>query len=367
MIAVLLDFISKKNENFNFWFVLLKEFYLSALYPKIFQDLGISYKTDDTGFAHHCPYEIQCLLIEKFSTLTSNSSISKVLWDPSNGPITLEILRQSASMPLKHHENIKKALDAYKSWLLDPSKVGLFGEKVQEYWQTYLRNMLALFYVKSTGEEIANHVSICKHALSFVSTLTVELAPKLTNETWESFQTTLLNTVTDFFTRMKTAPGGEQGLVGAADALVHTLFFVWIKSTVTTKEMWGDFQGKISALITWKAVVSQWKEKVVQLTYILKDFIYNVNQVELLVGPKKGGKVSTNIQRDPKLDAINWDQDRITEIWFIMLDILGNINKIPDPINYEIAMTCQKEIIELLMQAEYESLPYDGTLYFLLC
>jgi hypothetical protein len=102
------------------------------------------------------------------------------------------------------------------------------------------------------------------------------------------------------------------------------------------------------------------KEKIIQLTYILKDFIYNTNEVELLAGPKKAGKVSTTTPRDPKLDAISWNEDRITEIWFIMLDILGNLNKISEPANFEIAMSCMKEVIELLLQAEQEALQYDG-------
>jgi hypothetical protein len=39
---------------------------------------------------------------------------------------------------------------------------------------------------------------------------------------------------------------------------------------------------------------------------------------------------------------------------------LGNLNKINDPINYEIAMTCMRETIELLLIAQQETLQYDG-------
>lgn len=79
----------------------------------------------------------------------------------------------------------------------------------------------------------------------------------------------------------------------------------------------------------------------IQLTHILKDFIYNVNEVEFLTIPKKISKISTTTPRyfyflfffsnkkirDPKLDSIDWNEDRITQIWFIMLGYLINILK----------------------------------------
>jgi hypothetical protein len=63
----------------------------------------------------------------------------------------------------------------------------------------------------------------------------------------------------------------------------------------------------------------------------LKDFIYSVNEVDMLTAPKRRMNVTTVVPRDAKLDAINWNEDRITDCWFVFLDILGNLNKINEP------------------------------------
>jgi hypothetical protein len=139
-------------------------------------------------------------------------------------------------------------------------------------------------------------------------------------DTWVSLQTTILNTCVQFISRLDS--NVDQSLTPLSDILFQTLYFIWIKSEITTKEMWGELQSKLSNLTHRKPVVSMWKEKIIQLTYILKDFIYNVNEADLLgLTPKKVNRVTTTTPRDAKLDAINWNQDRILEIWFIMLGI----------------------------------------------
>jgi hypothetical protein len=49
---------------------------------------------------------------------------------------------------------------------------------------------------------------------------------------------TLLNAIFDLLTRLSHAPPVEQGLVVVADPMYQALFFAWIKSPITTKEMW---------------------------------------------------------------------------------------------------------------------------------
>lgn len=274
----------------------------------------------------------------------------------------LEIARQGCLMyPVNtYNETIKRTMDVFKSWLMDLSKSDIFGDRLHQYWRAFIGNVLQVFTVKSQGsEETTAHIAICKQSVAILSYFSQELAKKLDNETWTHLQLTILSSTFEFVNRIDKATQSEQGIASAADFLFQALFFIWIKSEVTTKEMWGEFQQKISSLVHWKSTVSNWKEKLIQLTFILKDFIFASSDIELLTGPKKVGRATTSVPRDAKLDAINWNEDRITEIWFIMLDILGNINKISDPNNYEIAMSCMREAIELLLQAEQDSLQYD--------
>src|SRR4051812_13320819 len=72
---------------------------------------------------------------------------------------------------------------------------------------------------------------------------------------------------------------------------LQALYFFWIRSQINTDEMWKDLYKKVTALVNWKANLVQWKvtvvlqqsliscqEKVIQLTYILKDFLYSTEK-----------------------------------------------------------------------------------------
>lgn len=58
--------------------------------------------------------------------------------------------------------------------------------------------------------------------------------------------------------------------------MINKLLFIWIASQTTTEDMWLTFKDKIGQLLEWKATVSQWKEKMVQLTHVLNDFFYRI-------------------------------------------------------------------------------------------
>lgn len=47
--------------------------------------------------------------------------------------------------------------------------------------------------------------------------------------------------------------------------------------------------------------------------------MYNVATSELLSGPRRTGKASTQIERSPLLDNLHWNAERITTTWFIIL------------------------------------------------
>lgn len=58
--------------------------------------------------------------------------------------------------------------------------------------------------------------------------------------------------------------------------MMNKLLFIWIASQTTTEDMWLAFKDKIGQLLEWRATVSQWKEKMVQLTHVLNDFFYRI-------------------------------------------------------------------------------------------
>jgi hypothetical protein len=41
--------------------------------------------------------------------------------------------------------------------------------------------------------------------------------------------------------------------------MFRQLFLIWIRSSITTEDMWIAFKDKMQTLLDWKALVTQWK------------------------------------------------------------------------------------------------------------
>ncbi|ELR12266.1 uncharacterized protein ACA1_372450 [Acanthamoeba castellanii str. Neff] len=150
-----------------------------------------------------------------------------------------------------------------------------------------------------------------------------------------------------------------------------SLFLVWIRSEVTTEAMWQDFNAKLATLVNWKATLTQWEEKVLQLTYIL---IENTYPKPMVPEPKKkkgnvakesednkekepkattgGGDDKKRQPRDARLTSMTWNQLKIQTMWDITLHILGNLCDIKDPPNFSTAISCVSQVVDLMCEAE---------------
>lgn len=202
---VLLEFITKKTNNFLFWFNLFKEKYLMTFYPKIFQELRLLDKYDGTWHSycmsrwHYCDLMVLITLIFTFNAFVfdwqtvdskvdarmkfklrlckgwqfgvcpcvscflsflsflakrcvfffeererergregggrgkrrstssygltddiigENNTVFPILWDTTfNGPILLEISRQTCLLPLSFNTTIRTSIQIFRSWL----------------------------------------------------------------------------------------------------------------------------------------------------------------------------------------------------------------------------------------------------------
>ncbi|PRP87619.1 ral GTPase-activating protein subunit alpha-1-like [Planoprotostelium fungivorum] len=351
-ITQFLDALEKKDtEDFDFWFTLFKEFYLSTLYPKIFQELKLLSKTDDTGFVLGCPGDIQQLLVDRLEKWSSNSSISHALWDNNNAPILNEISRQTCSvLPINFADTVHKSNMIFYQWLSDSGP--RLGARYQKYWQLYLDNVCSVFTRKDKLED-TTYQGLCRKTVNLIISV-CNLDSNIDDATWTSFQMSYLKSVHTQFAHCQSKEGS---MGGVPDQIFGTLLYAWIKSPATTKMMWSEFQALVSELREWKFIVAVWKEKLVQLSYILKDFIYSTHKHADLYGSMR--KASSSVSRDPRLDAIHWSSGRITEVWFIMLEILGDINSIKDGNNHHITMTAIKDVIEIISMAELDTLKFN--------
>ncbi len=82
-------------------------------------NITILHFLSDSGFKMLCPPEIQAILIDRIAAWGDRPQVFSIVWDPDgNGPIMLEIHRQTCQLPMSYASTIKKAIQLYRGWLL---------------------------------------------------------------------------------------------------------------------------------------------------------------------------------------------------------------------------------------------------------
>ena len=112
----LLDFISEREDNFEFWYELLQKQYLVLFFKEEIAYLEIS---DESGinFAQ-CPFELQRVLADKYAQWTDNPKINKVVWSEANGMLMIGFNKQNVKLPIEYHAVAKLSLAFFRRVLL---------------------------------------------------------------------------------------------------------------------------------------------------------------------------------------------------------------------------------------------------------
>ena len=211
---------------------------------------------------------------------------------------------------------------------------------------------------------------MCLKVLSICQEVTQTKIGKKEQSIWETVQNNLLQTICEFFGNAN--PFSVKHIsTTMADDMFRNLFEIWLRSPFTTEEMWNNFSDKISRLVSWKALLDQWKDKVIQLTLVFKNIYYEPIILEHQ-GPKKkkiirnqeGDPIAvsttskesegsnTSYQIDPSINSIPWTNEKIKKDWYTMIYILGNLNSINLPENFATAFSCCSAVIDLIVSAE---------------
>jgi len=102
-------------------------------------------------------------------------------------------------------------------------------------------------------------------------------------------------------------------IVRVADPLINQLFAVWIRSSITTPEMWKDFHDSFVTVTSWPHAIRQWKAKVITLTEILCRFTY----------ARADFQMPDNLPFEDLsqhwLGVPNWTKEKVGEMWFTIL------------------------------------------------
>eukprot|EP01087_Luapelamoeba_hula_P001339 TRINITY_DN1108_c0_g1_i2.p1 TRINITY_DN1108_c0_g1~~TRINITY_DN1108_c0_g1_i2.p1 ORF type:complete len:963 (-),score=110.16 TRINITY_DN1108_c0_g1_i2:2923-5697(-) len=375
MLDFFFDFATspQRKEKFEFWFDLWKQNYYVVFYPQISLDLALVSGITDHRFAAQCPIEVQHCIVERLTKWVDDPFISAILWLPRNGPLLMEVSRQACCLPITWNYTIRLGIDLMRSYITG-GKAKLSAADTQHYWKQFMGNLSLVFFIKTSQreEELEMQAALCNEILTIFATYSAEFASRMENETWVALQRIILDTTYTLLNNNSPFGTSIAGLM--ADHLFQTLYLVWIRSTVTTKELWEEFSKKVYALTAWKATVNEWKQKVIQLTYILISHLYDSKQEKPSAekeseGDEKGDsgpasglasprKVSTLLAPptrqppDTQLTSLPWNSQSIYKMWYTILNILGNLCDIQDSNNFSLAISCVAEMIELLLYEE---------------
>lgn len=354
LFASVLDFVASrvgKGNLFEFWFETVHRAYLVYLYPAVFQQLGSLPPGDsDMGFPPFCPHPLQQVIIDKLDVWKDNATICEMFFSDKFYPFTLEVFNQSCRLPITYLATVKRSLDVFKYFLLLKRRSNIVRDHlVQSFWRAFIQSMALVFTIDSTPAQSDGHAQLFNEVFSTIDFFTLQLATTLEEPTWKTLQYTLLDGTASFLAKnsMSMLSDSKTDLVRMADPLIGYLFAVWIRSPVTTPDMWRDMHVAFAQTTDWPHAVRQWKIKVLSLTEILIKF-FHVRRTEYMMPTDLALEDSVNLF----LGVPYWTKDSISKMWYTVLNVTGNINHIKSAYNFEVAMKCVQEVVSLLNQAE---------------
>src|SRR3989338_3671294 len=368
MWARILDQVKRQSKNFNYWFELIKRDYFSVFYPVLAKEEGFFpvQRQNVVSFSEWAPHPIQRIILNWLREWIYNIPISMIFWNRENAPLMMEILRQSCRLPMSFGPSIRLSLELYRTWLLSGMvSAQLLDTRIQEYWRGFLGHTAAIITTSwSSPDEARIHSELTTDVLDIYGFFAFYLNSDLDKDTWIHLQCTLLDTISDY---LKSAVPTNLSSFTIIDDMFHALFLYWMQSPVTTQDMWSYLSQRLTELTAWKQLISQWKEKVLSLTILLTQLIY---EAPVLTTKNKRARASvfgfqellqevqSGLPPDHPVGAIKWSIPRLQSVWFTTLNILGNPVNISNAPNYIFASSCLYEIVDYLIHAE-DRLPHN--------
>ncbi|GAM24743.1 hypothetical protein SAMD00019534_079180 [Acytostelium subglobosum LB1] len=414
--------ISSRLNNFVFWFGILKQHFLTVLYPTVCKKVGLLAASDATGFGSHCPHELQVIVINYFASwFASNTSIREYLLlnnfnnvnggassmsrspsadgivssaaggstatspqltsgggggggggsqfttsTPGTGKVAilLEIYRQSCRLPLKYSETIKKSIFTFHtlflSLLYSVEMENTFGDEYYTLQTFVLNEMMSVFETDATGYE-KERDALGMFIIGVYKQM-IDIYPQLRPQTREILLTSLLLATTTLLRRSNT----NRPSLSLEQAMLSTTLFAWIKSKEDRAAMWAQCNVHFEELYFRTEVVKQIKSKMLQVTMILKEFVYPTSErkQKRLERDRKerGGPRSPDSQEplpdilvDQSIVQIGWDQETCYRTWINLLALLNNVHNIKDAQIHELSTSVLTDIVDIFLCAEEET------------
>ncbi len=358
----LLNFATHREDNFEFWYELLKTNYLSVFYSDECMSIGLPVD-QSTTFAV-CPYELQVKIIKQLTMWDSHKYLARTIWSDVNAPIMLGYCTHACKMPLAYAKETTECIKLFSS-VFFRKNVGGSEEPMRAHWNNWQTSLSRVFFIQSqpASPELVTHRELCGLVVDVYRHFVVDFHHEMTKEHWQGIQTLLIDVVSELLSNNDCTQVQTIAEV-ISEPLMDVMLVAWIGSQHTTPEMWDHLRGKIGALLGWKAVLLQWQQKVLVVTQIVISQLYKARGAAPAGPGRKSLRRDTMFTQnigeratatdDPRISSLDWSGETALEMWFLILRLLGSPINVTVGELFQTSLGCLASVIELLMQAEVE-------------
>lgn len=395
MFDFLFDFMVD-NPQFEFWLNCWKLYYFTPLYscaPSAQERGGggggsgrgrageadASKGTDpgaaaaDRRFSSGCPVDLQVCFIRRMVRWCDRPEYCALLWSPTHSRMLLELHCSGCLMPMSQVAAVLEMHQMFRRVLLSPASrvVADLGDKMQHIMQMICQ-LTASFSTSTGGEEVPPHVRLCNEVLATFEYISSDLSSVVSAEVIVQLQWSTLAILRALYA--DTAPtGGDSTAFLVSESFCAQTLLIWLRSTVTTPEMWDELGTLLRASARWKPLMLQWKERFLQCTALLADVYIlepaaagatadvdaSANGGGVRQGPSGQRAVPQSLLKAPeelvlprerRLAALQWNRERTFDMWRIVFGLVGSVSGFTDASSLAVVASGYLSAVQYLIQ-----------------
>lgn len=244
----------------------------------------------------------------------------------------METCGQGFALPIEEESTIAQCIELYRRWALEPEKrPSALDEHPQYYIQTILQNYSLLFATRSNQALVGNHAALCAKILDIYLAIARQLGRSLSLETWEVFLKIVFGIGDSLLTPVQ---GAEDSLAKRiTQQLLKVIFELLLHSRTRNPALWGSLKKFVAGWTHLSTLITQWNITTLALT---------TRSLAILYGASEGTEAVVLKLDDTQ--TLNIEDDFVFYAWHRVLNILGNLNKIPTAQNF-FAAFCGVEVL----------------------
>ncbi|KAJ3424113.1 rho gtpase-activating protein [Anaeramoeba flamelloides] len=269
----LLEFIKTKTGNKQFWIEILKNFFLTTLYPIVCINIGVL-ENEEIGFRMDCPQLLHLEVINFILYCIEDPDYSIIIYQDSQMmDIVFEIFSQTFHLP-QNYEHLKiKIIDIVEKWLIErPHALDYIS---QHLVTSIITLMKTLFDVKIDLLTYQTTIKKWKRIIKIFQVLAFQKKTFLSRKTWDSFFEFSFEIISSVLNQ-KNLKNQRDGIYHFAGDIINIFLNIWIASQSTNRYHWDLFKKLFFKVKEWTPVLIQWKRSLLLYTLKIHHFLFDL-------------------------------------------------------------------------------------------